>query len=338
MKRLLFASVMALTLVGCGNDDTTQKQRFLIRGNEALRQRDFREATRVYQEAIKLDSCYVDALNNLGVLFFEQRHFSKAIQQYDQALVCQPDYFEALMNRVNVFYELNELYRALDDLKYISQTAQDSAQVHFMLGLVHTKLRDYDEAISAFDKSLALDSANPETLINRGTLKYYQKRLEEGERDLKSALKIDPLESNAYNAMSLIESERGNYDKALELVNRALDLEDGQPYFLNNRGFIYLNKGLLKEAKADIDQSITVDPNNGWAYRNKGYYYYLEENYEEALLLYQQAIKKDAFIDKVYLFQGQAYLKLNRIREACASFNKAAENKEDISQFAEKCA
>ena len=337
MKRHLLFAGMIIALFACGNDNETQKQRFLIRGNEALKQRNYREAIRVYEEAVNLDSCYVDAINNLGVVYFEQGQYEKAIMQYDQALLCQPDYFDALINRVNVFYELNELYRALDDLQYMERKTGDSSKVHFMLGLVHTKMRNYNEAITAFDKSLELDTANAETLINKGTVLYYQRQLSEAEQNLNDALKIDPLEPNAYNALSLIEVEKGNYAKALEMANQALDLETDQPYFLNNRGFIFLLTNELESARQDIDLSITKDPSNGWAYRNKGYYYYLNGEYEEALRLYQQASKLDPFIDKVFYFQGEAFLKLNKQKEACESFKKAKDNKESIGDYAELC-
>ncbi|MEL7003902.1 MAG: tetratricopeptide repeat protein, partial [Bacteroidota bacterium] len=212
-----------------------------------------------------------------------------------------------------------------------------SSQVHFMLGLVHTKMRNYDKAIGAFDQSLSLDGNNAETLINRGTVKYYQHQLEAAEIDLKAAMQIDPLEPNTYNAMSIIETERGDFQKALELVNQALGLEKDQAYFLNNRGYIYLNLNELEKAKADIDRSIIKDPNNGWAYRNKGYYYYLLGEYEKAVPLYDQASKLDAFIDKIYLFKSLNYQKLGKPTEACENFQKAKENKEDVAELVGYC-
>ena len=68
MKNFIVA-ILLLFILSCGTNTETQKQRFLIRGNEASRQQNFREAVRFYEEAIKLDPCYAPALNNLGIVF-----------------------------------------------------------------------------------------------------------------------------------------------------------------------------------------------------------------------------------------------------------------------------
>ena len=333
-----FIPVIVIFLFGCGSNTDTQKQRFLIRGNEALQQQNFREAIRFFKEAVNLDSCYTAAINNLGIVYFRQGQYHKAELEYTRALACDPAFMDAYMNRANAFYELNELYRALDDLEYVEKHIPDSATVHFRKGLVKTKMRKYNEAVASFDKAFELDTANEETLINRGTVKYYMGDLDAAEADLDQALKKDPLEANAYNALSLIEVEKENNNKAMELVNQALELEPGQPYFLNNRGFIYLLLDDLESAKADIDRSITIDPNNGWAYRNKGWYYFKKGNYEDAVRLLERAVKLDPFVDKGYLYLAEAYFASGDVPKACEALKEARNNQTPIPrELIEKC-
>ncbi|MBL6449242.1 tetratricopeptide repeat protein [Fulvivirga sp. 29W222] len=330
--------VIIIFLSACGTNTDTQKQRFLIRGNDALQQQNFREATRFFNEAINLDSCYTAAINNLGIVYFRTGQYHKAELEYTRALACDPAFMDAYMNRANAFYELNELFRALDDLEYVEKHIPDSATVHFRKGLVKTKMRKYEEALNSFDRAFELDTTNEETLINRGTVKYYMGNFEGAQNDLNAALKRDPLQANAYNALSLIEVEKENYTEAMDLVNRALELEPGQPYFLNNRGFIYLMQGDEESAKNDIDRSITIDPNNGWAYRNKGWYYFKNENYEDAVRLLERAVKLDPFVSKGYLFLAQAYFQLGEMKLGCQALREAGKNKTMIAEeLMEKC-
>ncbi len=132
---------------------------------------------------------------------------------------------------------------------------------------------------------------------------------------------MDPNEANIYNTLSLIETGRGHNDLALVQVQRALKLSPGQPYFLNNRGFIYLMQNKLPEALLDIDESILLDPDNGWAYRNKGIYRLLSGDYENAIRLLKQGLAIDSFIDKIHFYLGMAYLKNKQKSEACEQFN-----------------
>ena len=67
----------------------------------------------------------------------------------------------------------------------------------------------------------------------------------------------------------------------------------------------------IEKARADINQSITLDPYNGWAYRNKGIYYLMEKEYEDAISLLIRAESSDPFIEKVYLYLGEAYDRQN---------------------------
>ncbi|MEM6738288.1 MAG: tetratricopeptide repeat protein, partial [Bacteroidota bacterium] len=194
MQRIFLLTILS-SLISCGKDNETQKQRFLLRGNEALKQQNYREAQRFYNEALALDSCYVPAVNNLGILSYQSSQYGEAVLYYDRAIDCDPTFMDAQINRANAFYELNELFRALDDLAYVEKQLPDTSYVHFMKGLVLTKMRKYRDALGAFDRTLELDSANAEVWVNRGSVYYYLGELDKAQSDLDQALQLDPLES-----------------------------------------------------------------------------------------------------------------------------------------------
>ncbi|MDH5368181.1 MAG: tetratricopeptide repeat protein [Cyclobacteriaceae bacterium] len=322
--------VSILLLVACNsNKKESDKQRFLIKGNDALSRQEYKEALRYYSGALALDSCYVDALNNIGIVYFESRKFGESVKYYDAALQCQPEYWDAYLNRASAFYELNELYRALDDLEYLQRKIPDSSKVYFGLGLVNTKLRKFNDAIIAFDEALEIDNLNAEILVNRGTVRYYLKEFELAENDLRAALAMDSLEANGYNALALLYSDMKQYDKALELVNKALVIEKNQPYFLNNRGYIHLQMDKIEEAEKDINGSIVFDPQNGWAFRNKGLLYMKKGNYKAAIAAMERAIQLDDFIDKIYLYLGNAYQMDKEINNACEAWRESKQRGEE---------
>jgi len=307
--------------------DQADKQRFLILGNDALAKQEYKEALRYYTEALKIDSCYTDALNNAGIVQYENGNYSDAVLNYDAAISCDPGFWDAYLNRANAYYELNELYRALDDLEYLQKKIPDSASVYFGLGLVQAKRRDYDKAITAFDQALVLDSGNAEILVNRGTVYYYQNKYEEALQNLNTAIAIDPKEANAYNALALLKSELGSNQEAMELIEKALSIEAYEPYFMNNRGYIrmMLNDSLAVE---DINKAIVLDPRNGWAYRNKAIWYMQQNQYDQALKLLERAEKLDDFIDLLYYYRGQCHFNLGNVEEACGAWNKSFERNE----------
>ncbi len=315
-------------LSSCGDRDETNKQRFLIRGNEALAQQNYREANRLYGEALIIDSCYVPALNNIGIAQFEQRHFGQAILYYDRALLCDPEDYNAQLNRSNAFYESGELYRAEDDLLFLRKNHPDSAAIYFRLGIVHAKMKDFRASVADFNKAIDLNPELVEAWINRGTSYYYLDELSAAESDLRKALQLSPEEGHAYNTLGMIETKRGNLDLAITYVNSALGFEPGDPYFLNNLGYIQLLSGELETARENIDNSIARDPSNAWAYRNKGRYYYIKEQYQDALRLYDRAMREDDFVELIHTFRGDTYQAMGEMEKACSAWKKGVEEGE----------
>ena len=130
IMRYLAVVFVFLVVLGCGESKKeNDKQRFLIKGNGALDRGEFKDALRYYNGALALDSCYVEALNNIGVVYFESGKYIQAIQYYDEAMRCNPEHWDTYINRASTFYESNELYRALDDLEFLQRKTPDSAKV-----------------------------------------------------------------------------------------------------------------------------------------------------------------------------------------------------------------
>lgn len=278
------------------------------------------QAATYFNEALKIDPCFADALNNLGTLRFQQKHWDEALNFYSQAIRCRPDFLNAYFNRANTYYELNEFFNAQQDIQKILAAKPDTAVAYFTQGLIATKMRDFRTSLAAFDKAVMLDSTNVDYRVNRGTINYYLHKFEEAEKDMAIAAHLNAAEPNIYNTLAMIEIERGNHEKAMLFVQKALQLVPDQPYFLNNRGFIFLMQNHLPEALRDIDQSILGDSDNGWAYRNKGIYRLRSGDFKDAIRLLNQALSIDSFIDKIHYYLGMAYLSNNQKKEACEQF------------------
>jgi tetratricopeptide (TPR) repeat protein len=86
---------------------------------------DSQTAGRYYKRAVKADKSYVSAVNNLGTIEYEKRHYGKAIRWYKQAL----------------------------DLK----SADDEATIYSNLGYAYFGIKEYPEAMKAFQQALAID-------------------------------------------------------------------------------------------------------------------------------------------------------------------------------------
>jgi len=84
-----------------------------------------------------------------------------------------------------------------------------------------------------------------------------------------NGLKTRCKEPNIYNTLALHRTELNNLAKAEGLVERALRLSPDHPYYLNNRGYIYLLQNELDKAEQTLTGAVGLDPYNGWRIATK---------------------------------------------------------------------
>lgn len=303
-------------------------QRFLLKGNEMVTEQSYEDAERYFREALKLDSCFADAWNNLGTLYHQRKDYVEAALFYNKAIACDSNFIQGYINRANVHYELNDLDNALEDLARLEKKKPDTVIVHHLKGLVLWKAARYAEASHSFKRALHKGPRDKDVLINIGTLESALKHYDSARYYLRQALELDPAEPNAFNALALMEAENGNLGVAAEWIDKALQKDPANAYFLNNKGYILILTGRTDEALTFINESIAADPGNGWAYRNKGLYYLKKGHPEDAIRLLKQAEERDAHIEKINYFLAEAFSGKGDHTTACQYYAKARERNE----------
>lgn len=148
------------------------------------KQQAYKEAMLYYNKALALDSTYKVAQDNKAALskimseyapaagfemsakdYFERGYklistgdYQGAVNYYDKALQLDRNYKNAYDYRAYAKMALGKLQDALDDLNK-SADLSNSAWTYNQRGLVKFKMNFFDEALTDFDKALAIDSS-----------------------------------------------------------------------------------------------------------------------------------------------------------------------------------
>lgn len=83
--------------------------------------------------------------------------------------------------------------------------------------------------------------------------------------------------------------EREAWEKALDYLSKAYELEPDYPPIAYNIGVVFLNMGDMEQAKTFFEAALQLDDKDVSALYNLGFIYYEEGNYERALANWQQA-------------------------------------------------
>ena len=94
------------------------------------------------------------------------------------------------------------------------------------MGVVFTKLNNFEKAIELYSRSQELNTKNPLTFYNLGYLFAKSLKLDESIKNYNKALKFDSKNPKFYYNLALSEIELGNYSVAIENYKKALDISN----------------------------------------------------------------------------------------------------------------
>ena len=152
------------------------------------------------------------------------------------------------------------------------------------LGFIYARLEKYSDAISSYKKALMVDPNYSEAHNNLGVTYMKLEQWDEAIKSFQLALK-NPLYATpdkAYSNMGFSLYKKGEYLKAMESSKEAIKRSPDFPYPLYVLGLIYAKIGKNKDAIGMFSKAVTIAPN------------YIEAHWELANAYLREGDKKRA--------------------------------------------
>jgi tetratricopeptide (TPR) repeat protein len=130
-------------------------------------------------------------------------------------------------------------------------------------------------------------------------------------------------EARMINNGGVMAYHNGQYEKALELFKKAIDLDPAMTEAYNNLGLTYTEINEEEKATEAFKTAISLSPELAAAYNNLGYVFYRLGSYREAIEMYNEAIGRSNDSSSAYTNLGNAYYKLEKIEDAIDAWKKA---------------
>ena len=172
------------------------------------------------------------------------------------------------------------------------------------------------------EKALAEDFAKGLQLHRKGQLGraelYYRK-----------VLTTEPQHFDALHLLGVVEGQNGNFDAALELLQRAVALRPEHPAALNNFGNTLGSLKRHEEALAAFDRSLAQRPDDAKALRNRGTTLRALKRSSEALESFERALALQPGFADAIVSRAETLQDLGRLPEAIDAFRDALEHGKD---------
>ncbi len=276
-----------------GNEETIEKQLVQL----LFSQKRYDEAAHYLK---KMKSHLPEYHFDLALIEFKAGNYISALEHIDACLAKTADYKQARLLKVEILLAQKNTTGALAFLQsWLAQNPQDNFVIHTILLLRNSGIsrgaiiKAIEDVNSASTPSLGLLSALADLCIEDGDYKrgivYYHSIFNLAQEDeLKSkilyhiayvffsvkdfnnldlfipkALNFKAISPNLYNLIAFYYVQTNqNLDKALVFIDKALEVDQNSPYYLDTKGLILIKLGKQHEALEALDKALTISPND----------------------------------------------------------------------------
>ncbi len=258
--------------------------------------------------------------------------YEEAARAYEQALQRSPDHPAATANLATCYLRLRTVLKAQDLLtSYLGRHPDDPA-ARLVLARVWLRQGDLDRAAEALREVVRV---KPDVLLaqyNLGFIAYRSRHYEEAEQHLRAAIALQPDHVESYYTLGLTLKATGRVDGAIASFEKVLTLEPNHVGAHFNLASAYARAGRMKEAqreqtaygdlsgrsKAHEEQATRVATTMVKAIQLVN-----ERKYPEALAEYQTLAERYPDYAPIRLEVGRLQVRLGQRREALETLQKA---------------
>lgn len=192
-----------------------------------------KEALENYNQALKINSNYVEAYLNRSTLLFKMKKYEKSLEDCNKAIELSPS-VKSYTNRGLIKYQMKNVEGALSDMKKATEIDPENPESYFSRGSINLYSQKYVDAEADFTKVIKLDKSRTTAFFNRGIARYQQKKYNEAIEDFSIVIRRHPAPKALYYR-GISYQHINEKEKACQDLNRAYqeDIKEAKVAFLN---------------------------------------------------------------------------------------------------------
>jgi tetratricopeptide (TPR) repeat protein len=285
-----------------------------------------------------------EILSGLGSAISRDDTGELAIVYLQLALLLDPDADLARITLAEVFERSKQYERAIELLAAVKPESPLKRNAEIMIGFDYNALEKVDEARAHLSKLVEADPSDLDAVTALGNVLRAHKMFAEAAEVYSRGIATlkDPAPENwqlFYNRGIAFERTK-QWPKAEADFKTALKLRPDQPLVLNYLGYSWVDQGMnYDEALAMIKKAVELEPTDGYIVDSLGWVYFKLGRYEEAVEELERAVDLKPEDPVINDHLGDAYWKVGRKLEARFQWNHAKDRKpepEDLQKILKK--
>ncbi|WP_419259700.1 tetratricopeptide repeat protein [Borreliella afzelii] len=291
---------------------------------------DLLKAESVYDKITKLTNAKEDYYK-LGIIRFKLKKYEHSIEAFDQTIRLDPKHKKAHNNKGIALILLNKNKQAIESFEKAIQIDKNYDTAYYQKGIAEEKTGDMQQAFvsfkNAYDLNKKLNYALKAGIVsnNLGNFKKSEEYLGFFNDNVKK-----PNEIAIYN-LSIAKFENNKLEESLEIINKAINLNPEKSEYLYLKASINLKNENYQNAIPLYNLVIEKNPENISAYINLAKAYEKSGNKTQAISTLEKIINKN---NKLALNNlGILYKNQKNYQKAIEIFEKAIINSDIEAKY-----
>ena len=183
----------------------------------------------------------------------------EAIQMLESLLKTKPDYYDASILLGDLLCSEERFKEAISVYTEALKYTPNDFDLYYNLGIVYTKLSDFQMAKEMYERAATLNHLMYATNYNLGLIILIQKDYDLAESYFQKSLDGE-YEAEAYYSLAIIYTYKGEKDKAINFLNKAIELKpkllekaNNEPCFNNIKQYITVSVKMNNEEEKIYD-------------------------------------------------------------------------------------
>lgn len=305
-----------------------------------------------YQDALTVNPNCAMCYLNIGRVYSLKKDNQQAMSYFDRAVNLDPKDARLYANRAQLKEFIGDKIAALVDYSKAIELDPKNPEYHIQRGLYNSKQNYFSLALSDLNQAVQLDSSHYHSYYQRSSLYYSKQMLNEALTDINKAIALDTTQHELYTGRGAIYLALKEHLKAIADNTKAIQL--------NPREYLpYYNRALAQYASENMDgycvdiracYAVVIkyepshplkielehavenycDSTKASYYYQRGVAFYNLQQFEQAVAIYSEGLKKFPNNAMTLSFRGNAFFALKNYTKALNDYAASIQNKENL--------
>ncbi|MCD4782301.1 MAG: tetratricopeptide repeat protein [Candidatus Eremiobacteraeota bacterium] len=263
LNRLLFEAIYSVEIV---RSNTMEFVYYAI-AKQLSQKKDYKGALRFINKALEMNPESVLYLGERSQIYGVMADDDKMEENLIKFLEVKPDDIKAIGNLGRLYTDSDRSQEAIKLLtkrinklpKLKKKQPSDQREGLFLSRAgAYWKMHEYDKAFNDLNKGLEIDPDNIRVLTERASIYESLGKMDKAKIDARHIVENLPPPKTAveYKGHGVAHRILGNYDKAIRLIEEAMEINPNETRFILERALVYIDKNDKEAARRDLEKLI----------------------------------------------------------------------------------